>query len=137
MAGPFTEVQTAVYNRLRGYSALTALIGAGNGRIYDQVPESNAVFPYVTLGEIVSLPFDTKDSIGQDQTVTLHVWSRYKGNKEVKQILDAIYDALHRHALSLASHATVDCKYEYSETYRDEDNTRNGIIRFRITTQQT
>lgn len=137
MAGPFTEVQAAVYTRLRAFTALTALVGGGTPRIYDHVPENGASFPYVTIGDIQSLPFDTKDTIGQDQTVTINVWSRYKGNKEVKQILDAIYDALHRHALSLASHATVDCQYEFAETYRDEDNTRNGVIRFRITTQQS
>lgn len=135
MASIGIELQTAIYSRLTGFAALTALVGGGTPRIYDHVPDNGAAFPYVTIGESTAIPFDTKDTLGSEDIISIHVWSRYKGKKEVKQILGEIYNALHRYILTLPNHVCVDCLQEMSEVYQDDDKTYNGIARYRVTTQ--
>lgn len=118
------EVQTAIKERLDAYSPLTALV-------YDEVPAS-AVFPYVVLGEVTTTPFDTNDSTGEEQTITIHVWSEYRGKKEVKQIQEHIYNALNRYALNVAADM-IDCQQEYSADFLDAGGIRrHGVQRFRI-----
>ncbi len=127
------SVQQAVYAALAASAALQALIG-NPARVYDHVPD-NPAFPYVTLGDTVSGPFDTKSFAGRDQSVTLHAWSRYRGKKEVKQILTALHDALHEQPLTVAGHNFVLCRFEFADVFDDEDGlTRHGVSRFRIVT---
>lgn len=121
------EVQTAIKTRLDAYAPLTAVVSD----IYDEVPAS-ATFPYVVLGEVTTVPFDTADSTGEEQTFTIHVWSEYRGRKEVRQIQEHIYDALNRYDLSVGANM-VDCTQEYSEDFIDTDGIRrHGVQRFRI-----
>lgn len=121
-------LQQAVYTRLTGYGDLTALIDA----VYDHVPQ-NPTFPYVQIGDETAVPFDTHDSIGSEATITIHSWSRYRGKKETKQIQREIYNALHRHALSVSGVTTVDCQWEFADSFIDDDGlTRHGVQRFRV-----
>lgn len=117
------EIQTAVYNRLTSQLSEP---------VYDDVPQ-DPVFPYVVIGDDTSIPFDTDTELGEEATLTLHVWSRYDGRAEVKRIMSDIYDALHRHALAVTDTDTVDCMFEFSETMLDPDmETRHGVMRFRL-----
>lgn len=129
------NVQAAVYQRLANYQPLEAIITNGGGDapgIYDEVPNSVRP-PYVVIGDSVLEPFDTDDVVGTDALVELHTWSTYRGRLEVKQMQDAIYDALHRHNLSITDAHTVMVEWEYSETELDPDGiTRHGVQRFRV-----
>ena len=62
--------------------------------IHDHVPAS-AAFPYVAIGETESVPWGAKDFSGMEHTLTLNVWSRYKGRKEAKQIMAAMCELYH------------------------------------------
>lgn len=123
------ELQQAVFTRLGAVAAVTALVST---RIYDNAPQS-AVFPYIVVGDDTAIPADTHSTKGSDNTITVHSWSRYRGRKEIKQIQQAVYDALHQHALVVSGAATVNCGWEYAESFLDADGlTRHGVQRFRV-----
>lgn len=140
-------IQGAIYQALqspldpllaRAYTSGGAL--TDQPAIYDHVPQavdSNSDYPYVVIGDDTSVPFDTDTSQGSEATVTLHVWSRFRGRSETKEIQRAIYDALHRQPIAVADRHTVDVFYEYAETTLDPDGiTRHGVIRFRATVEE-
>lgn len=125
-------VQQAIYTALSGNIAAT---------VYDDVPmlpsgQPAANFPYVVIGDATAAPWDTDDKTGQAITVTLHIWSRYAGLKEAKQIAGSIYAILHRASLSVTGAHVVDCLYEFSDFMTDTDGeTRHGVARYRVTLQ--
>lgn len=122
-------LQAAVFDRLDGYP--------GIDRVYDDVPK-NANFPYVVIGEDTHVPFDTDDSTGCEATITIHVWSRYRGKKEAKQIQGLIYEALNREPLILEDHSLVTIEFEYSDVLLDPDGiTRHGVQRFRAIVERS
>ncbi len=123
------EIQVSIYEELTGYYHLSSMVG---DRIYDRVPQ-NSDYPYLVLGDDTSLPWDTDNTTGSENTLTLHVWSRYYGRKEVKDIMKAIYDCLHRKNIEVSGAHTVLCQHEFSESFLDPDGiTTHGVIRFRI-----
>ncbi len=125
-------LQTALYARLANYAPLSALADA----VYDHVPQ-DAAFPYVQVGEIDGTEWDTDTSLGSDDTVTIHVWSRYRGRLETHQIQDAIYGALHRHALAVDGAHVVTVEFEFADSLLDPDGlTRHGVQRFRVLLNQ-
>ena len=116
------------------FDALTAYPGLPD--IYDDVPK-NAAFPYIVIGEDTHIPFDTDDSLGSESTVTIHVWSRYRGKKEAKEIQANIYDALTRQQLTIDAHDLITIEFEYSEVLLDPDGiSRHGVQRFRALIEQ-
>lgn len=125
-------LQEALYARLTGFAPLTALVQG----VHDHVPQG-AAFPYVQVGEIDSAEWDTDTSLGSDDTVTIHVWSRYRGRLQTHQIQDAIYSALHRHALTVDGAQVVTVEFEFADSLLDPDGlTRHGVQRFRILLNQ-
>lgn len=127
-------VQEAVYGALTSSTALQALIG-NPARLYDVVPPS-ATFPYATLGDVLIKQFDTKDQYGFDQSLVLHVWSRYRGRKELKQIIQTIYDVLHNATLNVTGANVVMCQFQSASTAQENDGlTLHGILRYRIIVQ--
>lgn len=120
-------LQTAIYNALN-VSAITSTLSCG---VYDEVIEGNS-YPFITLGEENSLDYSTKDLDGTDVTINLHIWSRYKGSKETKEIMDKIHDLLHNSNLSVSGFNLINLRFEFSDILRDPDGvTRHGVMRFR------
>lgn len=120
-------LQQAVFTRLS--DALTV-------DVYDHAPQDVA-FPYVTIGEDTAIPFDTDNSIGAESTITIHVWSRYRGRKECKQIQREIYNALHRYELPVTGAHLVTVEFETGRTFLDADGlTTHGVQTFRIITEE-
>jgi hypothetical protein len=100
---------------------------------YDNVPQGSA-FPYVVIGDDTSNQWDTDDSTGTETTCTIHVWSRQPGRKEVKDLMQLIYDRLHRSNFPIAGAVLIECQAEFQESFMDPDGiTRHGVIRFRLT----
>lgn len=133
------EIQTAIRARLTGDSGLMALVTG----IYDAVPQSadsadSADYPFVTIGDAFALDWSTDTETGTENFVDIHVWSRYNGTKELKQIEQIIYNLLNRYDLSVNGGSLVYCDFERTETPRlDTDGkTRHGIITFKITLDQ-
>ena len=117
------EIQAAIYAKVYALGWPT----------FDHVPQETT-FPYIVIGDDTSIPWDTDDSIGSETTCTIHVWSRHRGRKEVKEIMRTIYEALHRQELSIIGGALVECQAELEESFMDPDGlTRHGVIRFRLT----
>ncbi|GJL92775.1 DUF3168 domain-containing protein [Hyphococcus sp.] len=127
------ELQKAVYQVLAADAALQAEIG-DPPRIFDD-PPPDAVFPYLTLGESRASDWNGVEG-GLEHEVKLYVFSRYAGRREVKRILNAVYDALHEAPLTLAGHDLINIRFVFADAFRRSDGeTYQGVARFRAVTQ--
>lgn len=133
MTASLFATQEALYGALSADSNLQTLLGAP-ARIYDVVPPS-AVFPYVTLGDLTLRDYDTKEATGFEQICIFHIWSRYRGRKELKQIMQGLYDVLHRATLTLTGASASSCQFQSASTNVESDGlTLHGTMRFRLLT---
>jgi hypothetical protein len=120
----------------------TALNGNLTGcTVFDTPPflpegAPSTTFPYCVIGDDTIAPWDTDDTVGGDITITLHFWSRSKGNKQVKALMDQAYALLNRASLSKSGYNLVDCLFEFGEVIPDPDAaTKHGVQRYRLTIQ--
>ncbi len=113
----FDDVLTALHARLAGNAGVAALVGP---RIYSDVPQ-DAGFPYVVIDGPSSEDAGTDSSPGLLSEVRVHAHSRGAGLKEAKDILTAIYDALHEKPLSLAHNHCVDCRFITATAFDEPD----------------
>lgn len=131
------ELQKAIFERLSNYTALTNLLAddprfSGVPAIFDHAPQ-DAVFPYVVVGDDISVDLNTDDTTGSDTEVTVHCWSQYRGRKEIKQIQREIHNALHRHELSVTGATTVMVESVEARSFVEDDGlTRHGIIELTV-----
>tara|TARA_R110000850_G_scaffold5825_2_gene23337 strand:- start:402 stop:809 length:408 start_codon:yes stop_codon:yes gene_type:complete len=127
-------LQSKIYSTLNGDSNLTSTLGVS---IYDDVPESSS-FPYIQMGQDTVSEYGTKDLDGADTSLTLHIWSQYKGAMQTKNIIDRVHSLLHDSSLSVTGFNLINLRFEFSDILRDPDGvTRHGIIRFRAITLGT
>lgn len=104
-------------------------------RVYDDAPQS-APYPFITLGQSVVRDWSTGTEDGAEHDLTLHVWSRSGGKKQVQEILEAIKLVLHDRPLALPDHHLVNLRHELSEARLDPDgDTFHGIVRYRAVTE--
>lgn len=123
-------LQTAIFSLLSGDSTLDGLIG--NNRIYDEVPQ-NSAYPYVVIGEETTIDNGTKDRDGQEFTLTIHIWSRYRGGKQTKEIAERLYTLLHNTDISVSGASFANSRNEFFTILLDDDGlTRHGVMRFRV-----
>lgn len=133
-----SAIQTAVYGALNADSTLLAAVTG----VYDDVPQAidpgaAANFPYITIGEDTHAEWDTDTSLGDDATITIHVWSRGRGRKETKDIQALIYGLLHRANLAVTGYNLVGVDWIQSQSFMDADGlTRHGVQTFRITIEE-
>lgn len=132
-------LQQAIYTAITGAAAVQALLG-NPARVYDRVPRGEPTYPYVTLGETTVTDAGAKGGVNIDHhTIALHVWSRYDGHKETKQILDAIRDALHHQTgLTVTGHTLVELTHEFTEMFGEDNQdgvTWHGVARYGAITQ--
>lgn len=126
-------LQTAIYAALTGASPVIA-----GGRIYDDppqaVPPRTVEYPYVEIGETQVIPDDTSgNDAGISEFVDLHIWSTYRGMKEVKEIAARIHDVLHEASLTVVGRTSAFAFIRNKRTLRDPDGvTRHGIVTVEI-----
>lgn len=133
MPSPAWALQQSIFATLAADAPLVGLLGAV--RIYDDVPQG-AAFPYLTFGHSIARDWSTGSEDGDEHILTLHVWSQARGKKEAHAIMDAVREALHDQALSLAGHRLVNLRHEFSEARRDPDGAVvRGITRYRAVTE--
>jgi len=133
MSSVSLELQKAVFQTLVADDALTTLLGGV--RIYNDVPRG-AALPYVTLGESAVRDWSTGSDEGHEHLLTISVWSRVNGEREVHQILAAAEAALDDAALTVVGARLVNLRHEFSEVRRDADGeTSRGLMRFRAVTE--
>ena len=122
------ELQKAIYAKLNGN--VDGLDGA-NIPVYDDVPQQSN-YPYVQMGEETSANNGTKTLDGLEHTLTMHIWSQYRGRREIKTIMKSVYDLLHNTAISVTGASLVNVRQEFSTTLAENDGiTRHGVMRFR------
>ena len=124
-----SNVQKAIFSTLSADSTLDSLIG--NNKILDDVPQGTG-YPYVQIGEETTIDAGVKDADAQEYTLTVHIWSRYRGNKETKEIAERIYTLLHNSAISVTGASLANIRNEFFTVLVDDDGlTRHGVMRFR------
>jgi len=122
------------------YTALNGNVSAG---VYDETPflPEGAVdsdFPFVYIGDATARRFDNDSFVGQGVRQMVHVWSRYPGMKEVKELMKEIDDIMNRGSFTLAGYNVVDCLSFSSSVSLDPDGkTRHGILGYNLTIQET
>ena len=127
------SLQRGIYQALANSSELNTLLGGT--RVYDDAPQA-ATFPYITLGQSTMRDWSTGTDDGSEHLLTLHVWSRAGGKKQVSDILEAIKRTLHDQPLSLVDHHLVNLRHDFSEARLDPDgHTFHGIVRYRAVTE--
>jgi hypothetical protein len=126
-------LQSSIYTALN-VSAITTTLACG---VYDEVVEGNS-YPFITLGEETAIDYSTNNLVGAETTINIHIWSRYKGSKQTKQIMDKVHDLLHDVSLTVSGVNLINLRFEYSDIMRDPDGiTRHGVMRFRAITLGT
>lgn len=127
------QLQQAVYQRLSSDEVLGRLTRG----IYDDVPTPPR-WPYVAIGEYTATPGDTHSSEGLEATLTLHIWSRYRGNQELLAILERLHERLHNRSWeAVEATQVVGARVEFVEILRDPDGeSRHGVVRVRAWLQR-
>jgi hypothetical protein len=125
-------IQKAVRDRLVSSTAVTNLVTG----IFDEVPQGQS-YPYIVVGDDTAIEWDKDQQRGVEATITLHAWGRKAGRKEVKSIMDAMYDRLHRAELDIEAMTMILCNWEFGESFLDPDGiTRHGVQRYRIIAEE-
>lgn len=132
------ELQIAWMALLSGDATFMATI---TNRLYDDVPE-NEVYPYVRIGEFTATDFRTLSRPGEEVIGTVHIFSRYSGNKEVYDIGDEVQRLLGDISdLSVANYRFIASWYAGFDliptTNEAKVITRHGRLRYRMKVQQT
>lgn len=126
-------LQKAVFEALTGDVGVTTLLGGA--KVFDDVPRDTD-FPYVTFGQSVERDWSTGNDEGGEHLVTLHVWSRFNGRREVADISDAVRRVLHDAELAVSGNNLVNLRHEFSDARREPDGeTYRAFVRFRAVTE--
>lgn len=124
------EVQTAVVAKLKGNAPFVAMVSY----IGEEPPEA-AAFPYVIIGESTMNRFDTFTKSGNQNTLTIHIWSQALGFAECFNILNAMNVLLDYQSLSgMTANNLVMFRLENVNTLRDIA-TRHLVARYAYWTQ--
>lgn len=122
-------IQAAIFARL------VAAAVVDDGRVIDGEASDPVKigFPYVQIGETQTLDDDVVGRAGVEEFLTLHIWSRYRGQIEVKSIAAAIETDLHASSLIVEGFETVDVFIRDLRVFDDPDGlTRHGVLTLHI-----
>ena len=134
MGFKIVDIQKGIVSKLRADIALGALIVA----VYDDVPQSAASeksidFPFVVVGDDSFTDWDTDTEVGYEGDLQLHIWSRKRGKKEIKDIQQAIFDVLNRQTIVVPNCSILDIRFTAMQNFIEPDErTRHGTINFNI-----
>lgn len=121
------ELQTAIFTVLNADAGISAL-GAS---VYDFIEELETT-PFVQIGDTTLTPWFAMTQNGQIATATIHSYSRNEGKLEIKQIMQAIYNALHKQDLTIAGYSHIETLWEFSNVITEQIDLYHGVQRFRI-----
>ena len=122
---PFNSLQKKIYELLTANLTYS---------VYDiaAIPQ-NTQPPYIAIGDVSATNDSTKTYWGVEVTVTIHMWSKYEGLKEINDMMDAVTQTLvSKNNISLEGGFTaVGCLLDMVQTIPDPAG-RHGILRFRF-----
>jgi hypothetical protein len=126
-------LQTGLYEALTSHPGVLAALGAA--RVYDDVPQP-VIFPFVTIGAPTVRDWSTGTEPGLEHLVTINIWSRYGGKRELYEIADAVREALDDRPIPVAGQHLVNLRHQFSDLRRDADGeTHHAVMRFRAVTE--
>ena len=133
MTHPAIELQGAIFSTLTASTQLTNLLGAN--RIFDDVPTGTKP-PYIVFGKSVQKDWSTDSESGMEHEISLHIWSRENGRKQVLQVQETIIAALASLGGAMTNHHLINFSHERSEIeMRDKLRAFRGISMFRAVTE--
>lgn len=114
----------------------TKLNNAISYDVYNHIPQTDpyTLPPYVVVsqGDVLT-EWEADGKKGFNILATVHSWSEYRGNKEINEIQDSIYQALHRQELAVSGYNCLGIEQESLDSFVDPDGiTRHGVQQFRI-----
>ena len=152
----FNPVFQAIYDTL---TADTELMGRVTG-VYDHVPDGDlnveyslvptnaevpttttepepGEFPYIVINRADSDPFVTFSRFGETINLDLMIYSKYRGYKEINEIMDDLFRLLANVDLTVTGYDTAACMYDSANVDRLTDgDTRLGIFSIRVMVQK-
>jgi len=124
------ELQKSVFAKLVAAN-ITDFAGDAITGVFDDVPLDTA-YPYVVIGDETATNISTKDKDFHEHTLTIHIWSQYRGNRDIKEIMEQVYAALNDVSYTVSGASGVNLKHEFQTTLTEGDGiTRHGVMRFR------
>ena len=121
------DLQSAVYSLLSGDSSLDTLIG--DGRIYDSVAPQDSAYPYVVIGMETVSDVGTNTLDGNIYNLNIEVWSQYRGQKQIKEVMERIYNLVNNVSISVSGADSVMSNVNNTTTMVEVDGiTRHGIV---------
>lgn len=130
---PALALQTGLRTTLLADPGLVAALGGEH--VFDDVPR-DPPFPYITVGEIETRDWSTQTSRGHEHTATVNLWSRYRGRKQVQELIAEVDRVLDGAEPVLADHRLVNLSVVFWTAVRDSDGeTYHGIVRLRAVTE--
>jgi len=133
-----TDSSLAVQGAIRTALISPAITGIQSVRDTPDTTPTDSDFPFIHIGESQIIPDDTTNTAsggdgGVSEFVDLHVWSRYRGQKEVKELAAVIYDRLHGASLTVTGRASALSWVRNRQVLTDTDGlTRHGVISLEI-----
>lgn len=129
-AGP---LQAAIFARLAGDAALTALIGGA--RIHDAPPRAAAV-PYVALGAWTTRSLDTAEAAASEHRFEIRIASRQGGRAEATAIAERVAAALEAAPPAPAGHRLANLRV-VARTVAEAGDRRSfeAVLVFRAVTE--
>lgn len=117
-------------------AALTAdpALGELTG-VHDGVPV-DAAAPYLTLGPDVVTDWSHKTGIGHEHRVQLAVWDEPGGTARVKRLAAAAEAAVRGLRGTSGGHRIAGVAFQRSLVLKDPDGWTQGVVEFRIRTEQ-
>lgn len=127
------DAQTAIYSALKGDTTFLAKGWPVHDGAVPQAVEPR--FPYVVIGEASENGADLLVRIGRELVVTIHVFSRYKGSREVKEIMNEISRVLDRTVLTTSTWRFPVVRFESAQSMIEDEDQRHGVLNIRLTAQ--
>lgn len=119
------ELQKAIFAQLDGNLS---------DAVYDHVP-AHAAFPFIVVGDATASDWGASELDGEEHALSIHIWSRYHGRMQMKQMMGEIKAALTQPLPALAGHVLVDLRFVFADEFPDPDGiSRHGVVRFRALT---
>lgn len=126
MADPSFALQIALFARLEAEVSCP---------IFDGAPMDQPM-PYVSLDSEVSIPSDILSKRRDTRLIYLSVWSRFRGQEEVKRIMAEIDAAVHQRPLPLETGRVISIRVDRKQALRDVyEETYQGSVTLRVLTE--
>lgn len=121
------DLQSAIYTTLSDSSSLDSAIG--NNKVFDSIAPQGTAYPYVLIGTEATRDIGTKTLDGNVYNMDIHVWSQYRGQKQVKEVMEIIYNLVNNATITVSGASSVMSYVVSTSTFVEVDGiTRHGLV---------